>query len=226
MASDVDIANMALSHLGDSATVASLDPPEGSAQAEHCARWYAIARNALLEMHDWKFNTARVKLAQVTQNWTEWGYAYAAPSDCLKVIAVLPDGASGDYTTGYERASVSAYSQVGDYTGRATIYTAQPFTVESDENGQVVIYTNQIDAVLRYTRVVTDTSKFSPLFVMTFARLLASYLAGPVLKGDTGMAVGEKQLGLAIAMLSKAGVADANQTRQPIEQSVPWLAGR
>ncbi len=226
MASEVDIANLALSHLGDSATVASLDPPEGSAQAEHCARWYAFARNALLEMHDWKFNTARVKLAQVEQNWTEWGYAYAQPSDCLKVIAILPDGATGDYTTGYEHTSVSAYSQIGDYAGRVSIYTAQPFTVESDENGQIVIYTNQIDAVLRYTRVVTDTSKFSPLFVMTLARLLASYLAGPVLKGDTGMAIGEKQLGLAMAMLSKAGVADANQMRQPIEQSVPWLAGR
>lgn len=226
MASEVDISNMALSHLGDSATVASLDPPEGSAQAEHCARWYPIARNALLEMHDWKFNTARVKLAEVTQNWPEWGYAYAQPSDCLKVIAVLPEGASGDYTTGYERTSVSAYSQVGDYTGRVSVYTAQPFTVESDEDGNVVIYTNQIDAVLRYTRVVTDTSKFSPLFVTTLARYLAHYLAGPVLKGDTGIAVGEKQLGIAMAMLSKAGVADSNQMRQPIEQSVPWLAGR
>lgn len=226
MASEVDISNLALSHLGDSATVASLDPPEGSAQAEHCARWYPIARNALLEMHDWKFNTVRVKPAQVEQNWSEWGYAYAVPSDCLKVIAVLPEGASGDYTTGYEHSNVSAYSQAGDYTGRASIYTAQPFTVESDEDGNIVIYTNQIDAVLRYTRVVTDTSKFPPLFVMTLARLLASYLAGPVLKGDTGMSVGEKQLGLAMAMLSKAGVADANQMRQPIEQSVPWLAGR
>ena len=48
MASAVDICNLALSHLGDTATVASLDPPEGSAQAEHCARFYPVARDALV----------------------------------------------------------------------------------------------------------------------------------------------------------------------------------
>ena len=46
MASVADICNMALGHLGDSATVASIDPPEGSAQAEHCARFYPMVRDA------------------------------------------------------------------------------------------------------------------------------------------------------------------------------------
>ena len=59
MASEVDICNLALSHLGDTATIASLDPPEGSAQAEHCARFYPIARDSLLEMHAWGFATSR-----------------------------------------------------------------------------------------------------------------------------------------------------------------------
>ena len=48
MPSEVDICNLALGHLGDSATVATIDPPEGSAQAEHCARFYPIARDARL----------------------------------------------------------------------------------------------------------------------------------------------------------------------------------
>ena len=55
MASEVDICNLALGHLGDNATVSSISPPEGSAQAEHCARFYPIARDALLEMHNWNF---------------------------------------------------------------------------------------------------------------------------------------------------------------------------
>ena len=37
-----------LGHIGDAATVSSINPPEGSAQAEHCARFYPIARDALL----------------------------------------------------------------------------------------------------------------------------------------------------------------------------------
>ena len=45
MATEVDICNIALAHLGDDATIASLSPPEGSAQAEKAARFYPIARN-------------------------------------------------------------------------------------------------------------------------------------------------------------------------------------
>ena len=33
MASEVDICNLALAHLGDAATVSSINPPEGSIQA-------------------------------------------------------------------------------------------------------------------------------------------------------------------------------------------------
>ena len=55
MASVVDICNLALAHIGDDATVSSIDPPEGSAQAEHCKRFYAIARDTMLQMHNWNF---------------------------------------------------------------------------------------------------------------------------------------------------------------------------
>ena len=45
MATEVDICNLALAHLGDDATIASIKPPEGSAQAEKSARFYPIARD-------------------------------------------------------------------------------------------------------------------------------------------------------------------------------------
>lgn len=63
MASEVEISNLALSRIGDSATVSSINPPEGSAQAEHCQRFYPIARNSLLEMHAWSFCDRRIQLA-------------------------------------------------------------------------------------------------------------------------------------------------------------------
>ena len=44
MASEVEICNLALARLGDAATVVSIDPPEGSAQAEHCAMFYRPLR--------------------------------------------------------------------------------------------------------------------------------------------------------------------------------------
>ena len=59
MATEIDICNLALAHLGDDATIASIKPPEGSAQAEHAARYYPIARNSLLESHTWNFAAKR-----------------------------------------------------------------------------------------------------------------------------------------------------------------------
>ena len=66
MTTPVDIANLALAHLGENGTVASIDPPEGSAQAVHLARFYPIARDALQEAYPWNFCTRRITPAIVT----------------------------------------------------------------------------------------------------------------------------------------------------------------
>lgn len=225
MASEVEICCLALAHLGDSATVASIDPPEGSSQAEHCARFYPIARDELLEMHDWSFATLRVALAQVANSWPEWTYAYARPSDALKIIAVLDANAPADYSGAYPLPSwPSCYG--GLNINQIGVYTPQTFACETDSSGNEIIFTNQVNAVARYKRGVTDTSKFSALFTSTLARLLASYLAGPILKGDSGIAQGKAQMAIAMGMLPQAKLADGAQQRQDTAHSVPWLAGR
>jgi hypothetical protein len=203
MSSVVDICNLALAHLGDDATVADIDPPEGSAQAEHCARFYPIARDALLEMHDWRFATRRVTLAQLDASawaWT-WRYAYTTPADALKLLAILPPDAPTDQDTSL-------------------------FEVEANDDGTPLILTDTPDATLRYIAHVTDTTKFSPLFVSTLAWYLASMLAGPVLKGDVGAAEGQRCLQVMQAFLSKAAVSDSNQRRVLPEQRVGWITAR
>ena len=209
MSSEVEICNLALAHLGDSATVASIDPPEGSAQAEHCARWYPIARNSMLELQEWSFATTRALLAELTNTFPQWQHAYARPSDCLRVLGVLPADATGDVA--------------GAPHERCAIYTPQAFTTETDTNtGNQVILTNQPNALVRYTRLVTDTSKFSPLFTDALGWYLASYLAGPVLKGETGINVGQAMLKIALGMLSNAAVSSANQSSQQHVHAYPW----
>lgn len=213
MASEVDIANLALSHLGDAATIASLDPPEGSAQAEHCARFYPIARDSLLEMHAWGFATRRAKLALLASGWPEWSYAYAQPADALNIIAVLPPNSSDDYSSG-----------VPDSAGGP--YVPQPFSCEINETGASVIYTDQADAVLRYSASVSDPTRFSPLFTMTLSWHLASMLAGPIIKGDAGAAEAKRCAGMMQAYLSKAVESDSSQRRIKPEHVVSWMAGR
>jgi hypothetical protein len=201
MASEVDICNLALSHLGDDATVAALDPPEGSVQADHCARFYPMARDALLEMHEWNFATKRVALADLGSDWDQWGYAYAKPNNMLKALAVLPAGAGADTET-------------------------QPYAIEVNADDADVIYTNQEGAVLRFISRVTDPTKFSPLFVEALTWLLASKLAGPVLKGETGAAAAKAAFQMFGTQFRLAITSDANQQRKQPEAQAAWIAGR
>lgn len=209
MSSEVDICNLALSYLGDDATVASLDPPEGSAQADHCARFYPIARDIMLDAHKWNFNTQRAALALLsTAAPSSWAYAYAQPSDVLDTIAVLAADAQDDTSIGQAP------------------YAPQPFVTEVNSAGATVIYTNQAGAVLRYTAHVIDSTKFSPLFVHALTMSLASMLAGPVLKGETGVKAAMVWADRAEKAMAKAAASDANQQHQQVVQSPSWIANR
>ena len=224
MASEVDIVNLALGRLGDDATVSSIDPPEGSAQASHAARFYPIARDSMLEMHQWGFATRRVTLAVLTgASPSPWQYAYAAPANALNMLAVMASDATNDYSTGqpmpYTPPGMPAQAGYG-------LYVPQEYVVEALEDGTSVIYTNQVNAVLRYSALVSDTTKFSPLFTDALAWLLASHLAGPILKGETGAAAAKSCMQMFNTIFSKATVSDANQRRATVAANTNWLANR
>jgi len=201
MASVVDYCNVALSHLGDTASVSSIDPPEGSAQAEHCARFYPIARDALLEMHDWGFNTRTKALALLAETPAFWEYAYALPSNCLKVIAVLDPEAGKDSDP-------------------------QPYVIEQSDSGAKILLTNQANAVIRYGCTVIDSSLFSPLFGVGISWMLASLLAGPILKGEAGQTESKRCLQQLSIVLSQAQVINANQSKRDDASTPPWITGR
>lgn len=244
MASEIDICNLALANLGDAATVASINPPEGSAQAEHCARFYPIARDSLLEMHDWAFAMKRVALPLLATNPTlQWSYAYGAPSDMINVISVLdsqsPDDASAPLLTdaiitGYPAPpsvdSMTAYQMLP----QMGLYTPQPFSLEAGADGSDVLYTNQENAALRYAAKVTDPTKFSPLFVTTLAASLTSMLAGPVLKGEAGATMALRWQMVAFGQdgksgfFGKAAASDSGNKRTSVRdrQQVSWVVGR
>jgi hypothetical protein len=220
VSSEVDVCNLALGHLGDNANVASLNPPEGSAQGDHCARFYPIARDSLLELHTWKFATKRANLALLSSGWPEWDYAYAQPNDMLVALAVIPQDATDDYSQpGFMPAQLGTVPVAG-------AYVPQPFSCEMDDTGNSLIYSDQPNAVLRYTARVTDVTKFSPLFTTTLSWYLASMLAGPVIKGDAGAAEAKRCLAMMQVWLSKAMESDANQRKVSPQHQVSWISGR
>lgn len=224
MASEVDICNLALAHLGDVATVASIDPPSGEAQAAHCARFYPVARDALIELHTWGFATRRASLALNANNPSStWKYCYAPPAGVVNYIEILDPLAADDYSVGVQMAGVGPYSAPVVGLG---VYTPQRFAIESNDNGDDILYCNVENAVLRYTVVITDTTKFSPLFVTCLSHYLASMLAGPVLKGEVGRAEAEKQLKLAMMFQANAEGSDANQRNIKPAPGAAWMVNR
>jgi hypothetical protein len=203
MATDADICNLALGFLGDRGTVSSIDPPEGSIQAGHCQRFYPIARDTLLQDRNWGFATRRAQPAGLEVEIGQWFYEYALPADTLDVIAVVPSESVVDYSALLYQGAV--FSEV------VAKLQAQPYTVESADDGTPIIYTNQPEATILYVVRVTDTDRFTPMFVNALARLLASYLAGPVIKGDAGVKESINQLRMFQMMFAKADTKDANQ---------------
>lgn len=234
MVSEVDISNLALGYLGDSANVSSLNPPD-SVQAEHCQRFYPLARDALLNMHHWGFATKRVQPAQIAVPAAAagmWLYAYISPSDCLTIQRVYDPSASDDFVTGipqpYDGFWPGSSSYPASSSGMTGVVTAKPFAVETDANGDDIIYSNQANAAIAYTAQITDTTKFSAPFIVAHAWLLASYLAGPIIKGTEGIKMAQACLKAFASAKVAAAESDANERRVDSINSAtaPWMAGR
>ena len=86
MASVVDICNSALNLLGAS-TISALT--DDSKNARLCNQRYDSVRNRVFRSHAWNCLHKRVELAQnSTAPVIEYTYAYALPSDCLRVLKV------------------------------------------------------------------------------------------------------------------------------------------
>lgn len=185
MATDVDIANMALGHLGTRATISDLN--ENSVEAREIQRVYAITRDNILSMLDWNF--ARVFLSLATGTATlpaRWGFCYAYPSDCLKFWRIdlgLPTAFAIGQNPSYEVGS--------DGTNR-------------------FIYCNIDQAIGVYTQRVTDPNRFEPEFTSAFAMTLAALTALPIMQRvDLKNSCSAE----AFAMIERAMATSANEQR-------------
>lgn len=152
MASEVDICNLALSHIGASATISSLT--EQSEEAFHCNLLYADTRDAVLRAHPWGFATRHLALSDVGTPPGNWSYRYAYPNNCLYAREILQTTTGGDPIK-FEIALGDAY------------------------NARVIL-TDQDDATLIYTYKVTNTLVFDSLFINALAWKIASEICMPL----------------------------------------------
>jgi hypothetical protein len=149
MASDVQIANSALTKLGAARITALTD---NTKEAREINAIYELRRNRLLRAFNWSFAMTRTTLSALADA-PSWGYSYKyqMPSDCLRVVQI------DDYWV---------IPSTSDFIGGPD---TEPYTIEGRE-----IHTD-ISAPLkiRYIKRITNPGTFDDCFVVVLAYDLA-----------------------------------------------------
>lgn len=214
MASEIDIANRALSEIGTRSTIASFS--EGSAESEQCALWYDKLRQMLLRAAPWGFARKQATLSALgtlsagTSQYP-WPYKYAYPADALRVRYLLPPtppiGNMPMFWGGPSRANRFLIGQ--DVNG-----LGQPIKVllATLESAQAV-----------YIADTTDVSLFDPSFDVALTALLSYKLVIP-LSGNVAMKSEFRTL--ADSMITTARVADGNEAMPTTEHTPDWIMAR
>lgn len=169
-ASDILIANMALSHLGNAAgQIESFT--ERSTAARQCGLWYDVCRREILESQDWSFARKRIALALHSEDPpADYQFRYQVPNDLLAARYIWNPNSRAVGTSAFNTSQAFGLQQA--------FSDAIPFVIESDSTGETdTLLTDQEDAILIYTFDLTRVTKFSPLFVNALSHLLASRTA-------------------------------------------------
>lgn len=197
MTPTVDLCNLALSLVGQSASISSVDPPEGSVYAHLCAQMYPLALGEMLEQHPWGFSTTTQELAPLATRPAGFISGFPLPSDCVRVW------------------------QVRSHEFGPLI----PYEMRVGESGTMVC-TGTETAIVLYTRAIDDPQLLPPAFKMALAHLLASMIAGPIIKGDTGAKAAAELRKVALSLSTQAATSDATQNLEVTRVTPVWIRER
>lgn len=200
MASATEIANLALSHLGVGKEISNIETDRGQ-EAQVCNRFYTICKELVLGDYSWPFATKFQTLALIEEDPnSEWAFSYRYPSDCLFFRRVL-SGVRND-----TRQSRVPYRNAYDSTGR-------------------IIFCDVEDAEAEYTINISDTTFFSPSFVMALSFRLATYIAPRITGGDP-FKLGAKAMEMYMLEISKAKAIASNEEQAEEEVQSQFIRDR
>lgn len=153
--SDVQICNRALMEIGDTSIINLSD---GTEKAKACRLCYEDMRDALLADHPWLFAMKRASLGGALATASAFGfdYAYQLPTDCLTIRNVYGSG-------------------LDEFTYTQDAWTREGETILTDEEAPIY---------LRYVQRIEDPQKFPPPFVEALVFLIASKLAGIIVRSN------------------------------------------
>lgn len=198
MAGDLDICNLALSHIGKE-QIQAMD--QKGAAAEQCRLHFTPALHAALASFDWSF-ARMVKTLPALSGYTfsyPYAYAFTLPADCLRVRDIEP---ISPHEPRDQRRFKIGRNPLGD--GR-------------------VIYTVRAAPVFVYTTSNIDLASIDDQFVECFSYHLAAKLAMPLTRD---LKIRAEMMKWAINLTGQAQAASANEGDTTPQQDPDWIVAR
>lgn len=193
--STTQIANLAMAKIGQG-RIESLT--EDSKQARWANELFGQARDFVTEAGIWRHAKATLQLEETTNTRAnDYDFAYTRPSDCLKLLYLLP------YQEGFD--------------------PRYPIRFETEAD---VIFTDEALARGVYIKQITDVTKFAPSFTDAVAWYLAHLLVQPLRLENALIGTTLSGYGQAMAHAVAMGACEQLIIRDADEAMPDWQRGR
>jgi hypothetical protein len=200
MPSFTEIGQMSLSHLGSGRSIADVDT-EQSEEARVLRLFKDTALRKVLSAAPWPFCTQIVTLTLSEEDPNdEWDFSYVHPTTAILIRRIV----SGTRTDVRE--------------------TRVPFRVANATSGRV-IWTDEASAKAEITVYKTDTSLFTPEFVLALSYYWAYLIAPRVTKGDS-TDLKKKMLAYFKQEIAEAIARSFNEEQPDIEPDSEFIRSR
>lgn len=237
MADQLSIANRSLLAVGSRLYISSLNPSDGSAEANAVSTLWTPTFEALARTARWNCLTRQVTLSLLTAAQgtpenpngdtftlvppTPWLYQYAYPSDCLDMRYIVP-------SLPMNEAGTVPATTINNAAGTWIPSGGQiPFVVSTalDSNGNniVVILTNQDQAQAVYTTNQSNPAGWDSLFQAAMVASLGAFLV-PAL--SLSLPLMDRCVRMAEVAIAQARTADGNEGVTVMDHLPDWMRAR
>lgn len=198
MASQVEIANRALTKIGEARILSLSDDVEAARSIDSL---WDIVRDAELRIRKWKFSVSRTTLAALATT-PSWGfsYEYQLPADCLRILQV------NDIYPGVD---------LSDYRGSDS--------AEWRVEGRKILTNISAPLKIRYISRVEDTGQWDAAFTEAFACRLAAEVVERLTQSNAKKDTAWSEYKQAISMAVRADAIES--APEPLPDS-EWILGR
>jgi hypothetical protein len=232
----ISICNRSLLAVGARAQVSSINPSDGSVEANALSVLFTPTFESLARTAHWNCLGRQVTLSLLmaasgtpeNPDGTSlpippnpWLYAYAYPSDCLDVRYIVP---SYPANTGSETPQTTINNSAGAWLPSGGQITYKVQTVLDTNNQSVLtILTNQDQAQAVYTTALQNPASWDSLFQSAMVASLAVYLVPALTLSLPLMNMNIKVADEAIAV---ARARDGNEGVTVMDHLPDWMAAR